>query len=105
MSQNLADGLTPAIVSRFRKQVLAQRALGPKLADELSRRLHALPARVLPGLGAAPSRIPDTVIFVIGPEKQFASWEQYLTSVEKEKTTVLRLYPRDFWLQTDGRWP
>jgi Zn-dependent M16 (insulinase) family peptidase len=98
MAHNLADGLTPAIVRRFRTQVLQLRTLGPALVDELSRRKHTLPARVLPGLGSSTSSTPDTVIFVIGPEKQFASWEQYLTSVEGQTATVFRLYPRDFWL-------
>jgi len=102
MAQNLVDGLTPAVVSRFRKQVLAQRTLGPTLVDELTRRLHTLPARVLPGLGA-PSNSSEAVIFVIGPEKQFASWEQYLASIHGATTTVFRLYPRDFWIQTDAK--
>jgi Zn-dependent M16 (insulinase) family peptidase len=103
MSQNLADGLTPAIVTRFHKQILELRTGGSALLDELTKRRNTLPARVLPGLapGAAPTA--DTVLFVIGPEKQFASWEQYLTSVEGQATTVARLYPRDFWLPAAWR--
>ncbi len=103
MAQNLADGLTPAQVAEFRKRILALRELGPDLAAELARRKTTLPARVLPGLGPSPTSTPDTVIFVIGPEKQFASWEQYLTAVERRTTVVTRLYPRDFWLSADGR--
>ena len=103
MAQNLADGLTPAIVTRFHKQILELRTLGPSLVDELSRRKNTLPARVLPGLVPGAPAVPDSVIFVIGPEKQFASWEQYLTSVEGQKATVARLYPRDFWLPAAWR--
>jgi len=103
MSQNLADGLTPAIVSRFHKQILELRTLGPALVEELTKRKNTLPARVLPGLSAGTATTAGTVLFVIGPEKQFASWEQYLASVEGQTTTVARLYPRDFWLPAAWR--
>ena len=56
-------------------------------------------APVLPGLGAKTSSVNEGIYFVIGPEKQFAAWEEYLKSVEGDDTKFYRLYPRDFWLQ------
>ena len=53
---------------------------------------------VLPGLGPKVSTVRDGVYFVIGPEKQFAAWEEYLKSIEGADTVVYRLYPRDFWM-------
>ena len=97
MAQNLADSLTPEIVSRFHKQVLDLRASGD-LAAELYRRKDPVSSTVLPGLGPKVSTVRDGVYFVIGPEKQFAAWEEYLKSVEGADTIVYRLYPRDFWM-------
>jgi hypothetical protein len=97
MAQNLADGLTPEIVSRFHKQVLDLRAVGD-LTAELYRRKDAVSSMVLPGLGPKVSTVRDGVYFVIGPEKQFAAWEEYLKSIEGADTIVYRLYPRDFWM-------
>jgi hypothetical protein len=54
-------------------------------------------AKVLPGMGARTSDVEGGIYFVIGPEKQFAAWEEYLKSVEGPATKVYRLYPRDFW--------
>ena len=97
MAQNLADGVTPEIVSRFHKQVMELRGSGD-LAAELYRRKDAVSSAVLPGLGAKVSTVKDGVYFVIGPEKQFAAWEEYLQLVEGKDTVVYRLYPRDFWM-------
>jgi Zn-dependent M16 (insulinase) family peptidase len=101
MAENLADGLTPDIVSRFHARILELRGLGPNLLDELSKRKDTLPARVLPGLAPGVPRAGDAVTFVIGPEKQFASWETYVRSIDGPGATVYRLYPRDFWLTDD----
>jgi Zn-dependent M16 (insulinase) family peptidase len=97
MAQNLADGLTPEVVSRFHKQILELRGAGD-LAAELYRRKDAVSSMVLPGLGPKVSTVRDGIYFVIGPEKQFAAWEEYLKSVEGKDTIVFRLYPRDFWM-------
>ena len=40
---------------------------------------------------------PNALYFIIGPEKQFESFEEYLRTVEG-KGTVHRLYPRDYWI-------
>jgi hypothetical protein len=97
MAQNLVDGLTPELVSRFHKQILDLRAAGD-LTAELYRRKDPVSSKVLPGLGPKVSGIADGVYFVIGPEKQFAAWEEYLQSIEGKDTIVYRLYPRDFWM-------
>jgi hypothetical protein len=97
MAQNLVDGLTPELVSGFHKQVLDLRAAGD-LTAELYRRKDAVSSKVLPGLGPKVSTVRDGVYFVIGPEKQFAAWEEYLKSIEGADTVVYRLYPRDFWM-------
>lgn len=98
MAANLADGLTPEIVSRFHRQILELRTMGAGLLDELGRRKHTLPARVLPGLVPGTPPMDDTVWFVIGPDKQFASWEQYVQTTDGAATRVYRLYPRDYWI-------
>ena len=97
MAQNLVDGLTPEVVSRFLKQIMDLRRTGD-LAAELYSRKDLVSSAVLPGLGPKKSTVKDGVYFVIGPEKQFAAWEEYLKSVESPDTKVYRLYPRDFWL-------
>ena len=59
-------------------------------------RMQDVYAQVLPGLksGKTPE---DAIYFVIGPEKQFVAWEEYLKSVEGGGVRFYRLYPRDFW--------
>jgi hypothetical protein len=97
MADDLADGLTPDVISRFRQAVLDLRKL-PDLQQELFRRKDAIYAKVLPGAGLRAKDIPDAVFFVIGPEKQLGAYEEYLKSVEGPETRLWRLYPRDFWL-------
>jgi len=96
MAANLADGLTPDIIRRFHAGVLALRTT-PNLAAELHRRMGPAVAKVLPGMGGKASEVEDGIYFVIGPERQFAAWEEYLRSLEGPATKVYRLYPRDFW--------
>jgi len=97
IAANLADGTTPEIVARFHREILNLRNT-PDLAAELFRRMPDIYARVLPGLGTPKSSVKDGIYFVIGPEKQFAAWEEYLKSVEGAGTKFYRLYPRDFWM-------
>jgi hypothetical protein len=97
MAANLADGLTPEIVARYHRGILDLRQ-SPDLAAELFRRLRGLYGSVLPGLGVKVSQVHDGVYVVIGPEKQFAAWEEYLKSVEGSDAKLHRLYPRDFWM-------
>jgi Zn-dependent M16 (insulinase) family peptidase len=97
MAANLADGITPEIVTRFHREILSLRN-APGLADELFKRMPTVYAQVLPGLGGTKASIKDGIFFVIGPEKQLATWETYLKSVEGQETKFYRLYPRDFWM-------
>jgi Zn-dependent M16 (insulinase) family peptidase len=96
MAANLADGLTPEIVARFHREILNLRNT-PNLAAELFKRMPNVYAPLLPGLGGTKS-VKDGIYFVIGPEKQFAAWEEYLKSVEGPGAKFYRLYPRDFWM-------
>ena len=52
-------------------------------------------AKILPGLNSDTSG----EYFVIGPEKQFAAYEEYLKKAEGPSTRLWRLYGRDFWLE------
>jgi hypothetical protein len=96
MADDLADGLTPEIVARFHQAILELRK-DPKLSDELFRRMTLVDAQVLPGMGAKAKTVAGGVYFTIGPEKQFAAYEQYLKQAEGADAKLFRLYPRDFW--------
>lgn len=98
MAANLVDGVTPEVITRFHQEILNLRKM-PDLAGELFKRMANTYAPVLPGLGAKTATVKDGIYFVIGPEKQFAAWEEYLKSVEGPDTKFYRLYPRDFWMQ------
>ncbi len=97
MAADLADGITPDAVKRFRRAVLALRST-PNLSDELYNRMGKVYARVLPGYEGRMRDVPGGVYFVIGPEKQFNAYEGYLKSVEGADTRLYRIYPRDFWM-------
>ncbi|MEO8133226.1 MAG: hypothetical protein ABI831_04530 [Betaproteobacteria bacterium] len=97
MAADLADGLTPEVVASFRKSLLGLRQTRD-LQETLQQRVLRAYGMVLPGLGAKAAQVPDSVYFVIGPEKQFAAWETYLKTVEGPDARVHRLYPRDFWM-------
>lgn len=96
MAADLEDGVTPDVVRRFRQGVLALRD-SRDLFGEINSRMEYTYGQVLPGYGPKKSDVPDAIYFIIGPEKQFTSYEEYLRSTEGE-ATVYRLYPRDFWL-------
>jgi hypothetical protein len=98
MAADLADGITPDVVREFRSSVLELRSV-PDLYEELRSRLEATYGPVLPGYGPPVSDMGGhgAVSFIIGPEKQFESYESYLRRVEGE-VTLYRLYPRDYWL-------
>ncbi len=96
MAADLEDGVTPDAVRRFRQGVLAQRD-SRDLFGDLNSRMEYTYGQVLPGYGPKKADVADAVYFIVGPEKQFKSYEQYLRSTEGD-ATVYRLYPRDFWL-------
>jgi hypothetical protein len=97
MAYNLADGLTPAMVTSFHREILTLRR-ADDLVGELYRRMPGVSAKVLSGMGLKSTEVHDSVYFVIDPEKQLAAWEEYVQSVEGPETKVYRLYPRDFWI-------
>jgi Zn-dependent M16 (insulinase) family peptidase len=97
IANDLADGVTPAKVRKFRENLQALRR-EPGLAAELFRRMDAVYARILPGYG--PSNLSKersgAVYFIIGDEKQFNAMD---TDVQaREDQHVYKLYPRDYWL-------
>ena len=100
MAADLADGLSPEVVARFHRGILELRST-PDLTAELYRRMNVAYGRVLPGLSGKTSAVNDGVYLVIGPEKQFAAWEDYLRSVEGADAKLYRLYARDFWMTAD----
>ncbi|MEO7761519.1 MAG: hypothetical protein ABIS68_06355, partial [Casimicrobiaceae bacterium] len=97
MAADIADGQPPEVVARFRTAILGLRSV-PDLPAELGRRMTAAYSPVLPGMGVKAADVVDGVYMVIGPEKQFAAWEEYLRTVEGADTKLYRLYPRDFWI-------
>lgn len=97
MAADLADGVMPETVSRFRRAILDLRLI-PNLSNELYNRMDGVYARVLPGYGVKAESVAGAVYFVIGPEKQFGLYEAYLKSVEGPDARLFRLYPRDFWM-------
>ncbi len=96
MAADLADGLTPGTVTAFHEALLR---LGrtPDLGAELHRRMPRVYSTVLPGMRGSVDDVAGGIYFVIGPERQFRAWEDYLSAVEGAPVDVYRLYPRDFW--------
>jgi Zn-dependent M16 (insulinase) family peptidase len=96
MAADLADGVTPDKVTQFFDGVLALRD-SRDLYGEIYGRMPYTYGKILPGYGQSGAEVSDAIYFVIGPETQFQSYEEYLRSVEDD-VTLYRLYPRDFWL-------
>jgi Zn-dependent M16 (insulinase) family peptidase len=99
MASNLADGITPDVVSRFRRGILELRKM-PNLAEELFKRKDKVYGRVLPGYNVKGKDVGGANYFVIGAEKQMTAYEAYLKSADSADSKLYRLYPRDFWLVT-----
>ena len=97
IADDLADGITPAKVRKFRENLLALRR-EPGLAAELFRRMDAVYAKLLPGYGGKAKDVPGAVYFIIGNEKQFKAMDADVQVREDEH--VYKLYPRDYWLVT-----
>ncbi|HWS53580.1 MAG TPA: hypothetical protein VN228_05615 [Pyrinomonadaceae bacterium] len=97
MAADLADGLTPDAVRRFRQSILALRKQ-PNLSAELFKRMGDVYARILPGYSTKARDVRGGVFYVIGPEKQLTAYEQYLKTVEGQDARLYRIYPRDYWM-------
>lgn len=91
MAGDLADGIAPEVIEAFRRSILALRNK-PDLEAALYSRLDAAASRVLPGYTGTSNPTPGATYFVIGPDKQLASWEAYLGA------PLHRLFPRDYWV-------
>ena len=98
MAADLADGLTPEKVRIYRRAILRLRK-DPSLMTEVYKRKDAVYEKILPGYGAKMKDVPGGTYFVIGAEKQMASYESYLQSKEGPDTKLARIYPRDFWME------
>jgi hypothetical protein len=100
MAADLTDGVTPDVVRDFRTKLLALRTISD-LEGELRERMEPVYGQVLPGYGEADSTgvtAEEAQSVVIGPEKQFQSYERYLEEALGKAVPVYRLYPRDFWI-------
>ena len=96
MAADLADGLKPEVVAKFRQSILDLRS-DEGLYDKLHKIMLDTYGEVLPGLGSQGKDVPGAIYFIIGPESQFQSYEGYIDGVEGN-VTIQRLYPRDYWL-------
>ena len=99
MATDLIDGFEPEKVAAFRSKVLDVKN-NDGLHDKLRSRMQAAYGPVLIGYGPSLAESKDHNFFLIGPEPQFTSLEEYIATVE-EPQPVYRLYPRDFWLTAD----
>jgi hypothetical protein len=96
MAEDLADGYTPELVRRYSEKVLEMRHR-EDLFEQLKARMETAYGPVLIGYGQPLKASQDGYFFLIGPEPQFQTLENYIETAEG-KNTVYRLYPRDFWL-------
>lgn len=96
MAADLADGYPPNRIAAFRTAVLRV-ATHEGLYDRIASRMKQVYGKALAGYGPALERSVSPLFFLIGPEAQFQSMENYLNSTEGP-TSILRLSPRDFWL-------
>ena len=98
MARDLAEGVTPERVRGFRERLLAMRST-PGLAEAIHARLVPVYAAVAPSLAPPGAPVPPGALwFAIGPEAQLARYNQALRAARGQPLSVLRLYPRDFWL-------
>ncbi len=98
MASDLADGYLPQRDAAFRRKAL-EIADSDNLYEELVKRMQDAYGTVLIGYGKPLSQSREGSFFLIGPEPQFESLEEYIESME-EPQKVYKLYPRDFWLTT-----
>ena len=96
MARDLSDGLAPDVIRKFRENILSL-SRTPYLYDTIQSRMLNVYGEVIPGLDPPGRMVHGATYFIIGPESQFESFEEYLAGTEG-KTEVYRLYPRDFWI-------
>ncbi len=96
MANNLADGITDDLVTAFRTRILSLRDQHG-FYDKLKDRMKTVYGHVLIGYGDPLDTSGGGSYFIIGPEAQFTTLENYIASVERPQT-VYRIYPRDYWI-------
>ncbi len=102
MAEDLADMLTPDVIKGFRAGIIKLRSK-PGLYDELHKRMVSTYGEVLPGYGPSCTESAaksDAIYFVIGPEKQLATYEEYVKNAESD-VVFQRIYPRDYWITAE----
>jgi Zn-dependent M16 (insulinase) family peptidase len=96
VAADLADGYPPDRIAAFRTAVL-RLATQENLYDQIAPRMKQIYGKALPGYGPSLKESVRPLFFLIGPETQFRSMENYIQSTEGS-FIILRLHPRDFWL-------
>ncbi|MFC2150128.1 hypothetical protein ACFLQV_01365 [Calditrichota bacterium] len=96
MAADLADGFSPEVIAAYRRAVLEMRD-DSQLWDEVQKRQPEVYGKVFVGFGEPLPEVPNGNFFMIGPETQMISMENYINEVEGDNY-ILRLYPRDFWV-------
>jgi len=97
IASDLADGITPETVRNFREKILKMRN-DSELSKKLFEMMLPVYGTVLPGIKPDGADAEEAVYFILGPETQFQSFEEYLETAEGPGREVYRLYPRDYWL-------
>jgi hypothetical protein len=95
LAQDLADGITPEQVARFRRLLIETAREKDALVHIQERRPDAV-GRVIVGYGRSVSTSPSASAFVIGPEELLKRYEAFLKE-QREADRLVRLFPRDFW--------
>jgi hypothetical protein len=92
---DLVEESGPDVMRAFRQRLLGLRTR-PGIADAVHARVLPVYAQVIPTL---PDTTPakDLVMFAVGPEPLLADYEKELRAARGAKTSMLRLYARDFW--------
>ncbi|HTM19657.1 MAG TPA: hypothetical protein VL172_04090, partial [Kofleriaceae bacterium] len=99
IAADLVDGQTPEVVRTFRGKLLAlHKTRAATLDGDLFKLMPQVYSRVLPGWKVDPRTVADAVYYVIGPDAQLDRWQEYLHTAVGKDATLVRLYPRDYWL-------
>jgi len=96
MANSIVDGLGPDVQEVYRRKLL-EIAKKDNIYEILKERMEKVYGQVLIGYGPKSEEGKSANYFLIGPETQFESLEQYIERTEGQNS-VYRLYPRDYWL-------
>ena len=96
IASDLVDGYEPEKVAAYRQKVL-EIARRDGLYKELYKHMQDAYGPVLIGYGNPSAQSNRGTFFMIGPDEQFESLQNYISTAEGPDK-VHKLYPRDFWL-------